>query len=211
MLRYVAFLLMLALSVNVARAGTVRSTEGNLYYFGDDGIPKQVTNFRTDGEPSLSPDEKTIVFVRLRSATVSGPDKKATTELWTIESSGRNPTLLLTARSSQKPENELSGFSSPVFSLDGGSIYFISSAWATSGAIHLINIKTKRTKFVSPGNSLQLVRSGKYVGHLIILKHKYFAGTGSYDFYWIVSPQGREVLPIGDQQYQIDQFLRLNE
>jgi hypothetical protein len=98
-----------------------------------------------------------------------------------------------------------------VFALDGGSIYFISSAWATSGAIHLINIQTKKTRFVTPGNSVQLVPSGKYVGHLIVQKHKYFAGTGSYDFYWLVSPKGQEVLLIGEQQEQVVQFLQLNE
>jgi Tol biopolymer transport system component len=105
MLRHIAFILMLALWTSTATASTVRATKGNLYYFGDDGVAKQLTSFGTDSEPSLSPDGKTIVFVRLRSITFDGPDRQMATELWKIESTGQNPKLLLKPRSSQKPEH----------------------------------------------------------------------------------------------------------
>jgi hypothetical protein len=39
---------------------------------------------------------------------------------------------------------------------------------------------------------------GKFRGCLIVLKHKYFPEGGSYDWFWLLKPDGEEIAPLGD-------------
>lgn len=102
-------------------------------------------------------------------------------------------------------------------------IYFLSSAWATSGAIHKITwnkiinavnnipITIDDIKFVKNGNSFYIIQSGKYQGYIIANKHKYRAGGGSYDIYVLVSPLGKEIKEIGLEKQSVNNFLSLSE
>jgi hypothetical protein len=88
--------------------------------------------------------------------------------------------------------------SSPQFSSDGRKLFFETSAWATSDAIHMVDLETRKEQFVTDGNALQVVPSGEYKDHLLVTKHKYFIGGGSYDWVWLVTPDGKEVGPVGE-------------
>ncbi len=83
------------------------------------------------------------------------------------------------------------------FSPDGKRLYFITSAWVTSGALHRVNVDGSGERFVAAANSLKVLGSGSYKGHLIISQHRYFLGGGSYDWYYVFTPQGKEVGPLG--------------
>jgi len=206
MFRYFIGCLVAILATGVAIAASVKETKGNIYYVADDGKVRQLTTTGVDRSPQLSPDGKTVVFVRSKPGSNDRdfyPD-----DIWLMDTSGKNQRVVVKARPASKPEDTLSGLSEPTFSLDGKLIYFMSAAWATSGAVHVLDLRTGTTRFLSSGNTLKIVPSGKYAGHLILSKHKYFAGGGTYDFYWLVSPTGDELMPIGDRQEQIDEFLR---
>ncbi|HFF9779760.1 hypothetical protein [Serratia marcescens] len=101
-----------------------------------------------------------------------------------------------------------------------GSVYFITEAWATSGAVHMLPrdvwMKTLESnkypsnddiKYITDGNYVQVIETGKYAGNLIVSKHKYRDGGGSYDPYYLVSSSGKEVKEIGDSKEQVDSFL----
>src|SRR5947209_15450300 len=100
----------------------------------------QMTSSGRDTEPVLSPDGKWIVFVRTipgkRISTGAG-DADAT-ELWQIRADGKEPSLLVRSKESEKMETVLAGFSKPQFSTNGQLVYFVSVAWATSGALHVV-------------------------------------------------------------------------
>lgn len=36
------------------------------------------------------------------------------------------------------------------------------------------------------------------IGRLVVQKHKYFFGGGSYDWYWLVGPDGENPKPLGE-------------
>jgi len=92
------------------------------------------------------------------------------------------------------------------FSPDGANLYFISSAWVVSGALHAVNLRTGRERFVAAANTVEVVPSGEYAGHLIVQQHRYFMGNGSYDWYWLIDPQGREIGPVGETLEQVAVF-----
>ena len=44
----------------------------------------------------------------------------------------------------------------------------------------------------------EIVRSGNWADHIITQKHKYFVGGGSYDWYWLICPEGKTIGPLGE-------------
>ena len=75
---------------------------------------------------------------------------------------------------------------------DAKNLYFNSAAWATSGAIHSLNIATGAVKFISAGELACVVLSGEYQGDLIVMKHQYFVQGGSHDDLYLVGTDGKE-------------------
>jgi hypothetical protein len=55
-----------------------------------------------------------------------------------------------------------------------------------------------KEQFVAPGNSLEVISRGEHKGRLIAEQHKYFLGGGTYDWFWVLEPDGREAGPIGE-------------
>lgn len=209
MFRYFTGCLVALLAAGVAAAASVKEIKGNIYYVADNGKVRQLTTSGVDRSPQLSPDGKTIVFVRSKSRSTDRDF--AADDIWLMDTPGKNQRVVVKARAASKPEDILNALNNPVFAPNGKLIYFISAAWATSGAVHVLDLGTGKTKFVSSGNTLKIVPSGEYAGHLIVSKHKYFAGGGTYVFYWLISPTGEELMPIGDSGGQINEFLRRNE
>ncbi len=117
-------------------------------------------------------------------------------------------------------ESNITGINNVVYNPSNGDLYFMTDAWATSGAIHKLDKKTwmnslefnsmpvqKEIGFITAGNSLYLIKTGKYSGNLIVSKHKYKKGGGSYDPYCLVSLEGKELKEIGESKESVDQFL----
>ncbi|MFS7186055.1 hypothetical protein AB6848_11340 [Serratia proteamaculans] len=120
-------------------------------------------------------------------------------------------------------KSNITGITNVIYNELSGDLYFMSDAWATSGAIHKLDKKTwmnvlefssmptqKEVGYITDGNSLYLIRSGKYSGHLIVSKHKYRKAGGSYDPYFLVTIDGKELKEIGETKESVDQFLYSN-
>jgi hypothetical protein len=98
------------------------------------------------------------------------------------------------------------------FSGDGKKLYFLAHAWATSAALHVVDIESKTRTFLLPANQLiSVLRSGDYADHIIVQQHRYFLGGGSYDWYWLFTPDGREVGPIADSEDGVNYFMTLQK
>ena len=79
------------------------------------------------------------------------------------------------------------------FSLDSKTLYFETSAWVTSGAVHAVNIDEKNERFVTDGTELQIVQTGSYKGDLIVSQHRYHDKGGSYNWDWLFTPAGKQI------------------
>jgi hypothetical protein len=134
------------------------------------------------------------------------PDIEAT-ELWTVRVDGSNARLRVRGKAETTVEETVAAIQSPEFSPDGERIFFLGGGWVTSSAVHVLDLNSGRVRFVCPGNSLEVIRNGQYRGHLIVSQHRYFMGGGSYDWLWLLRPDGREVGPIGNEDTDIEERL----
>jgi hypothetical protein len=102
-------------------------------------------------------------------------------------------------------EYVIAGISNPQFSVDLSKVYFQSVAWATSMAIHAVDIRTGKEKFICPGNDVKVIQSGKWKGDLVVLMHKYKGAPlyGSYDHYFIVDGNGKELKDMGEDYEEL--------
>ena len=180
----------LLLAAAPAAAQSVTIDHGNVVLRRPGAAPVRLTSGGRDRDPALSPDRRRVVFVRGDTAHA---------ELWIVDGGGGLPRRLVAARPADEPRANLTRISYPQFSPDGRTVYFLTDAWVTSGAVHAVEVATGRVRYVCPGNSLEVVPRGEHAGHLMVSQHRYFiGGSGSYDWYWLVTPEGRDVGPIGE-------------
>ncbi len=198
-MRFGAICVLWVVLVAETQAQKVSIRDGNVCIV-TGGEAKKLTNSGHDSEPVVAPDGKWIVFVRTlpgkKISTGSGDADAA--ELWQIRADGKDPTCLVRSKPSDKPEMVLAGFSKPQFSSNGKLVYFLSEAWTTSGALHVVDTTNAKEHFVCPAAEFEVVLSGEYRDHLLVQQHRYFIGGGSYDWYWLLKPDGKEVGPVGE-------------
>jgi Tol biopolymer transport system component len=93
-----------ALIALAASAQSVSVTAGNIYAIDKAGKAKQLTFSGNDSEAVLSPDARWIAFIRRTFGkmieTGSGAEKPI--ELWQIGINGKDPTLLVRCRASER-------------------------------------------------------------------------------------------------------------
>jgi hypothetical protein len=179
----------------------VFSKSGNIYYRDNRGHTIQITQTGKDSSPELSPNKHMIAFVRTGNQVI--PDRcdvDATygNEIWLYNFSTKKENRLVKNNfECDEPTKRIVDPDHLLFSLDSRTLYFETSAWTTSGAIHAVNINGKYTRFVTDGGNLRVVQSGPYKGDLIINQHRYrFEGDtplGSYDWDWLFTPTGKQI------------------
>jgi hypothetical protein len=163
--------------------------------------PAPLAEGGVDTQTTTSADGRQTAWVH----TLPGPP--ARTELWWQAGPGQPPQRLLQERGHADLKRALLGFNNPVFAADGLSVLVMTQAWATSNAIHRVDLATRHVQFVAAGNSVQVVPLGRWAGHLVVLKHKYAPGGGALDHYWLLTPGGREVQELGRSEEDAQAFL----
>jgi WD40-like Beta Propeller Repeat len=183
-----------------AFAHTVSVKDGNIQFTDQSGQTTALTSSGRDSGPVLAPDGKWVVFIRKVEGKkiATGSDEVDPTELWQIRTDGKEATALVKCRDSEKPEGIIAAFESLQFSTNGKLVYFVTPAWAVSGAVHVVDTTNRKERYLFPGNDLKVVPSGEYKDCLLALQHRYFLGGGSYDWYWLLRPDGKEVGPVGE-------------
>lgn len=179
-------------------AGSVELFErnGEVFYRADGGATRQISTGKHNVGAVLSRDGKFAAFVHDASADHATGES----ELWLADISAKTARCILHSKTHNDPKKNLTHLNNPVFSLDGKSIYFLSSAWATSDAIHRIEIATQQQRYVTDGNSLSVIAQGKYAGHLVVSKHEYVPGGSSVENFCQVSPAGRKIKCFGSSE-----------
>ena len=198
---YLISALLIGVSTARVEAQRVGIRQGNVYFVDAAERSKQLTSGGLDSYPFLSLDHRQVVFVRATPGKMvpTGSDEQQATELYKIGVDGNNLSLLLRGKESEEVKDVLANFSFPQFSPDDQKIYFLSSAWTTSGAIHSVSLADKTVDFICAGLSLKVIPKGEYAGKLIVEQHRYFLGGGSYNWHWLLNQDGTEIGPIGEE------------
>jgi hypothetical protein len=195
------FLVILSAALALPALGqSVSVKEGNIHFTNKAGQTTALTSSGRDSGPVLAPDGKWVVFVRKADGKkiATGSDEVDPTELWQVRADGKEPTLLVKCREAEKPESLIAAFENLQFSTNGKLVYFVTPAWATSGAVHVVDTTNRKERYIFPGNNLKLVPSGEHKDCLLVQQHRYFVGGGSYDWFWLFRPDGKEVGPVGE-------------
>jgi dipeptidyl aminopeptidase/acylaminoacyl peptidase len=151
-----------------------------------------------------SPDGKWIVFVKKSNYTIPSncfyfaKKGEQADEIWIVNTKDMTKKLLVA------PHFSCGDVSKVIidphnlqFSPNSKTLYFETSAWVTSGAIHAVDVDGNHLRFVTDGGELRVVRSGPYKGDIIVNQHRYrFKGDtplGSYNWDWLFTPTGKQI------------------
>ncbi len=147
-----------------------------------------------------SPDNQWIAFVKTshkiipRSCAFSLTTTNYADEIWMINVTTMQKKLLVAENPDcDHPEKTIIDPNDLQFSPNSKTLYFATSAWATSGAIHAIDVDGKNLRFITAGNEYHVVTDGKYRGDLIVNQHRYHDQGGSFDWDWLFTPEGKQI------------------
>lgn len=119
--------------------------------------------------------------------------------------------LLVNPSPSREPKDNLTGFSHLSPSPDGRVLYFQTSAWTTSDAVHQIDLATGKVSFVTGGDIACVLKAGRWRGDLVVNQHGYYVQGGSHDDFWLYEPSGRQVGLVREGEDTADLCTELEE
>lgn len=153
---------------------------------------------------ALSPDGLWRVEVRETPGVLvnTGSGDVPATELWLVRVKTDVAELLLRGKDDSDPKKVLAGFSSLCFSPEGQYLYFVSAAWATSGSVQKLDLKTRNVQFLIDGDEVVVVKRGPNAGALLVeralIKHnKSGESLGRGRYIWLVSSIGKPLRELG--------------
>ena len=208
-------LMLAGLAVVLPAIGFAQPQAPRVYSDGDgimlerDGNKTQLTKSRQDTDPVISPDGRTVFYTR-RAAGERDPQfcsrPPKADELRQVGIDGKDDKLLLSGHWGD-PESQLCDFSNKQFSRDGRRLYFMSPGWATSGALHVYDLRTRDERYLVPANDFLVLSycANEHKDDLAVLSHRYFVFGGSYDWYWLYDASGKKELgPLGEFAHRED-------
>jgi len=201
-------------------AASVYAKDRNIFYV-DSGKTLQITSFGRDDNPVLHPKGEWIYFVRSTPGKWVGekyyPAKGEVIkdgilhgELWRVRKDGTQAKLLFRndccAIDGPDPNYVVASIFNIQFSPDGDKVYFETSNWVTSAALHVMKSDGSGEKMLGPGNGTKIVLSAREVdpkygscrGFIVTSQHNYWWFGGSYDWFYLFTPDFKEVGPLGD-------------
>jgi hypothetical protein len=209
-MRTVWILAATALLATAVQAATVKADRGIIVLNG-----KAITSGGHDSDPVLSPDGKRVVFLRKVGAPLSdcwaNLAEADNVELWAANADGTGARRLLRIKPDNDMKKTICGFQNAQFSSDGHLLYFETPAWTTSGAVHVYDFRAGKEHFVVDSNGMQVLSKCSepdYRDKLIVTRHEYFVFGGSYDWPWLISPEGKNLGLVGGENVDMKEIIR---
>lgn len=178
------------------------SKSGNIFFYSKNADHVlQLTHSGKNKHPALSSDGKWLAFVKRSSHVMPGhcgdfadTGSQYADEIWIYDlQKMKLKRLVKNNFDCDEPTKMIVDPKSLVFSLDSKTLYFETSAWVTSGAVHAVNVNGKNLRFVIDGGEYRIVQNGPYKGDLIVNQHRYHDKGGSYNWDWLFTPDGKQI------------------
>jgi hypothetical protein len=142
-----------------SRAGLLLLLAGCFIAGGASVLAQAQTSSKTPLEHVVAPGGKVVFYIMSLPGKDSMGNPRSAIEAGINENSSFR--ILLASTPSNDPKANLTDFSHLSLSPDGKTLYFQTSAWATSAAIHSLDIATKKTSFVTSGEIACVVFRGR--------------------------------------------------
>jgi hypothetical protein len=205
----VAILLLQGLSL---WAQKVETRQGNVYYTDAEGKARQITAGGMDVDPSLSIDGKMIIFIRRtliparwEEPTDLHPNK---TQIWVADVAGtKEPEMVFAGPLVVKGGSEYVTFAAPKLAPDSRQAFFGFPFAVDEGGLARLDLKTKDATMISSALNFYVIGSGSYTGDVVIQMLK-LVGDGFSRFFWLITPDGKELGFVGESEEDAQKFLR---
>jgi hypothetical protein len=154
-------------------------------------MPARAASLNTPVEHVVAPGGNVVYYIM----SLPGKDSMGNPNLALEAGLNGNSSfsVLLISTPSNDPKKNLDGFSNLSLSPDSKTLYFQTSAWATSDAVHSLDIATKRVSYVTDGRIACVVLGGQYQGDLVVEQHRYFIQGGSHDDLYLYDAAGKQI------------------
>ena len=206
---------------STAYASAVHVKDGNIF-FEDNGKTSQLTSSAHDENAILHPSGEWVYFVRDlyqcikdKCSPLKGVDIKdgnLKQELWRVKTNGQDVSRLFLSKDSagvtgDNQEYSFANIENIQFSPSGDKVYFETPNWVTSAGLHVMNADGSGEKLLGGGNDTKIILStsrndsekyNNYKGYIVTQQHRYWHFGGSYDWYYLFTPDFKEVDPLGD-------------
>ncbi len=164
-----------------------------------------VKSTKNVAEKVYSPDRKYYAFIETSKQMVAAGNGDVPADVIWFGSGANSPHPLFKRASTYKTgkpigDISLGGIGDLCFSADNSELYFINAAYAVSGIVLALNLKTNKIRDVIDANSLEIMRKGQWKGNLLVQRHKY-DDQGAYNVQCIVTPQGKELKELKRVEY----------
>jgi hypothetical protein len=174
---------------------------GDIQYDNGQGAKQTLTSDHRSGQPVLSPDGRTIVWIHIdRPSETAGEASTSATSLWIGDGFTATSRKLAGEASAEDLHAAIVDPQAAAFSLDGGYVYVTSSLAPTGPGVHQISIATGQQKFVINGTLRAVLRTGRYRGDLIVDRRvaKAQPEDGTEEAAFVVGTDGKKVIMIPD-------------
>jgi hypothetical protein len=169
---------------------------GDIEYDNGQGVKRDLTGDHRSGEPVLSPDGRTVVWIHIEKSPEG--DAKSATSLWIGDGFTGASRKLAGEEGADDLHASIVDPQGAAFSLDGGYVYVTSALAPTGPGVHQLNILTGQQKFVINGTLRAVLRTGPYRGDLIVDRRVPKAGgeDGVDEAAFIVGTDGNKVIMV---------------
>jgi len=182
--------------------------EAHVFFKSGKGPEQRLTREGSNWQPSLSPDEQSVVYLRKHA--------DGRQELRMVRSDGRHDELLLDQplrwRGLTCGSNSLL---MPQWSADGKFVYWLAECTDYDGALWRMDLKTRRAEvFLADCDQYLVIRKGRYKGHLIATQltpptpgkeaERDYPAYSAYLF----SPEGKRLEMLDEEGDGVDAFAR---
>ena len=219
--KIIAYFLLSIFFIPNVYAASVYAKDRNIYY-ANNGAVKQLTSLGRDENPSLHPKGEWIYFIRDTPGTwrreIYYPAKNEVIEngllkqeIWRVKKDGTGATKLFRSEYSAidgpNPDYTVAGVWNIQFSPDGDKVYFETAEWVTSAGLHIMKPDGSGEKLLGSGSGTKIILSARtfddrersYRGYIVTSQHRYFFYGGSYDWFYLFTPDlKKEIAPLGD-------------
>ena len=141
-----------------------------------------------------------IQFKKLWQGTAQDKNTDYAQQIWIYDVKSKKQKVLVHANfACNDPEKQILDPQELKFSPDGKKLYFMTTGWVTSAALHVVSVDGKQEHYLIPANDYSIIPKGQYKGYIIAWQHRYFIAPGSYNWDSLYAPSGKKIGSLGKE------------